>query len=134
MVHVSTAYANCHLQETYEELYPAPIKPDRLISMVDWLKDKPDVVTSMTTSLVQPRPNTYTYTKAVAEHILVEDAGDTVPYSIIRPSIGKYPCAEFRCETVRRKKEMLVSVRLGQIRLVRFFLRRTVSRRKTLEP
>jgi len=87
MVHVSTAYANCHLQETYEELYPAPIKPDRLISMVDWLKDKPDVVTSMTMNLVSPRPNTYTYTKAVAEHILVEDAGDTVPYSIIRPSI-----------------------------------------------
>jgi len=84
LVHVSTAYGNCHLQETYEELYPAPISPDKLMNMTDWLSD--DVLDSMTQKLVHPRPNTYTYTKALAEHILVNEA-EHVPYAIIRPSI-----------------------------------------------
>ena len=86
LVHVSTAYGNCHLQETYEELYPAPISPDKLMNMTDWLSD--DVLDSMTQKLVHPRPNTYTYTKALAEHILVNEA-EHVPYAIIRPSIGE---------------------------------------------
>jgi len=52
--------------------------------MTEWLSD--EVLENMTPSLVSPRPNTYTYTKALAEHILVNEA-EHVPYSIIRPSI-----------------------------------------------
>jgi len=87
VIHVSTAYANCHLHETYEQLYPAPMDPEQLIKLTEWLELKPKVLESMTPELVHPLPNTYTFTKSVAEHILVNDAGDKVPFSIIRPSI-----------------------------------------------
>ncbi|XP_076039103.1 putative fatty acyl-CoA reductase CG5065 [Oratosquilla oratoria] len=83
-VHVSTAYGNCHLQEIYEELYPAPMDPGRLIQLTEWLND--DLLNSVTPKIISPRPNTYTYTKALAEHLLVNDAGK-MPISIIRPSI-----------------------------------------------
>lgn len=85
-VHVSTAYSNCHLPEVYEELYPAPIDPGRLIQLTEWLDDR--VLEDLTPRLVSPRPNTYTYTKALAEHLLVNDAGK-LPISIVRPSIGR---------------------------------------------
>lgn len=84
MVHVSTAYSNCHLPEVYEELYPAPMDPGRLIQLTEWLDDK--LLEALTPHLVSPRPNTYTYTKALAEHLLVNDGG-RLPISIIRPSI-----------------------------------------------
>ncbi|XP_050689457.1 putative fatty acyl-CoA reductase CG5065 isoform X1 [Eriocheir sinensis] len=84
LVYVSTAYSNCHLPEVYEELYPAPIDPSRLIQLTEWLDD--DLLETLTPKLVQPRPNTYTYTKALAEHLLVTD-GARLPISIVRPSI-----------------------------------------------
>ena len=45
-----------------------------------------DVLDTLTPKLIQPRPNTYTYTKAMAERILEEDAKD-LPVVIVRPSI-----------------------------------------------
>ncbi|XP_042877449.1 putative fatty acyl-CoA reductase CG5065 [Penaeus japonicus] len=84
LVHVSTAYGNCHVPEVYEELYPAPIDPGRLIQLTEWLDDK--LLEDITPRLVEPRPNTYTFTKALAEHLLVND-GEGLPITIIRPSI-----------------------------------------------
>ncbi|MCL4123541.1 UNVERIFIED_CONTAM: hypothetical protein GTU68_018389 [Idotea baltica] len=83
-VHVSTAYGNCHLPEINEEMYPSPIDPAKLIQMTEWLDD--DMLESLTAKLVHPRPNTYTYTKALAEHVLVTD-GCNLPVVIIRPAI-----------------------------------------------
>ena len=45
-----------------------------------------DVIETLTPRLVNQRPNTYTYTKAMAEYLLQEDAGD-LPIAICRPSI-----------------------------------------------
>ncbi|XP_063849464.1 putative fatty acyl-CoA reductase CG5065 [Scylla paramamosain] len=84
LVYVSTAYSNCHLPEVYEELYPAPIDPSKLIQLTEWLED--DILETLTPRLVSPRPNTYTYTKALAEHLLVSD-GARLPIAIVRPSI-----------------------------------------------
>lgn len=39
--------------------------------------------------LIGSRPNTYTYTKALAEHVLVQEAG-SLPLAIVRPSIGEW--------------------------------------------
>jgi nucleoside-diphosphate-sugar epimerase len=36
--------------------------------------------------LVGKRPNTYTYTKALAEHLLLEECG-SIPLAIVRPTI-----------------------------------------------
>ena len=40
----------------------------------------------LTPFLIQPRPNTYTYTKAIAEYMLTQERGD-IPAAIVRPSI-----------------------------------------------
>ncbi|KAJ8965743.1 hypothetical protein NQ314_003921 [Rhamnusium bicolor] len=84
LVHVSTAYCNCDRSEVKEMVYPPPIGPDQVTSLVDTLDE--DLVDSLTTKLVGNRPNTYTFTKALAECWLKENRGD-LPLVIVRPSI-----------------------------------------------
>lgn len=43
----------------------------------------------LTPRLIGKRPNTYTFTKALAEHMLLKEAGN-LPVAIVRPSIGVY--------------------------------------------
>ena len=51
-----------------------------------WMSD--DIIESLTQSMIAPRPNTYTYTKAIAETLLVElCAASHLPCAIVRPSI-----------------------------------------------
>jgi len=45
-----------------------------------------DLINHLTPKLVGDRPNTYTYTKALAENLLIEECGD-LPVAIVRPSI-----------------------------------------------
>ena len=45
-----------------------------------------DVIQTLTPCMVRPRPNTYTYTKALAETLLIQEAG-RLPCAIVRPSI-----------------------------------------------
>jgi len=47
--------------------------------------------TSITPDLLKPHPNTYTYSKRLAE-LLVRDHYETMPVIIARPSIGKFIC------------------------------------------
>ncbi|XP_065343905.1 putative fatty acyl-CoA reductase CG5065 isoform X2 [Cloeon dipterum] len=84
LVHVSTAYCNCDRDEVKEEVYPPPAEPDKIIQCVEWLDE--DVINSITPKLIGSRPNTYTFTKALAEHILVQHSG-SLPVAIVRPSI-----------------------------------------------
>lgn len=83
-VHVSTAYCNCDRSEVKEEIYPPPIDPQQITSLVETLDE--DLVDSMTYKLVGSRPNTYTFTKALAECWLKENKGN-LPLVIVRPSI-----------------------------------------------
>jgi len=83
-LHVSTAYANCDQNMTEEKIYPTTIHPSKLIEAVDWMSE--DVLETLSPKLVHPKPNTYTYTKAMAEKILEEDAQD-IRVAIVRPSI-----------------------------------------------
>lgn len=50
-----------------------------------------DQLEALAPSMLEGRPNTYTYTKAVAESVLVNEAKG-LPLSIVRPSIvaGSY--------------------------------------------
>ncbi|KAK4291377.1 hypothetical protein Pmani_035789 [Petrolisthes manimaculis] len=84
LVHVSTAYCNCDRGEVKEEVYPPPTDPYKLIQLVDWMDD--DTFNHLTPKLIGSRPNTYTYTKALAEHLLVQEAA-SLPLVIVRPSI-----------------------------------------------
>lgn len=49
-----------------------------------WMDD--DMLNSITPKLLGNKPNTYTYTKQLAEHLLVTE-GASLPLAIIRPSI-----------------------------------------------
>lgn len=81
---MSTAYANCNRYEVDECLYPSPVSPQKVIDLCDWMNE--EMLTAITPSLLGDRPNTYTYTKAMAETLLVNECG-SLPVAIVRPSI-----------------------------------------------
>lgn len=84
-VHVSTAYANCNRQYVSELVYNPPVHPDRIIECTDWITE--DLATHITPSIIRPRPNTYTYTKAIAETLVMQECLNQLPCAIVRPSI-----------------------------------------------
>lgn len=84
LVHVSTAYAYCQLNKSEECLYPLKSTANQLIEAAKWMDD--ETLKKCSDYLMEGRPNTYTYTKAVAEHYLNENRGQ-LPVAIARPSI-----------------------------------------------
>lgn len=83
-VHVSTAFNNLDREEMKEQVYHSKVDPVKLIQLLDCLDD--NVVKKIAPQLLGNCPNTYTYTKALAEQLLEEQCG-TVPLAIVRPSI-----------------------------------------------
>lgn len=86
MVDVSTAYCNCDLPHIEERVYPAPGNPRGMIDLCQWMS--PDMIDSpeVTRKMIGNRPNTYTFTKALAESLLEKEGGG-LPLAIMRPSI-----------------------------------------------
>lgn len=88
LVHVSTAYSNCNRKQVDEIFYEPPIQAEKLIEMAKWME--PETLEEISPVLLGDRPNTYTYTKAVAESLLVERSKTllpNVPIAMVRPSI-----------------------------------------------
>ncbi|KAL7992196.1 hypothetical protein Chor_016452 [Crotalus horridus] len=83
-VHVSTAFAYCNRKHIEEVVYPPPVDPKKLIDSLEWMDDS--LVNVITPKLIGDRPNTYTYTKALAEYI-VQQEGTKLNIAIVRPSI-----------------------------------------------
>ncbi|KAK3603214.1 hypothetical protein CHS0354_036144 [Potamilus streckersoni] len=83
-VHVSTAYANCDRRFIEEVVYPPSLEPQKLIDALEWMDD--DMINTITPRLIGNKPNTYTYTKQLAEHLLIQE-GSSLPLAIVRPSI-----------------------------------------------
>lgn len=84
LVHVSTAYANCDRPYIEETVYPPPVEPQKIIDVLEWMDD--EMLELFTPKLMGDKPNTYTYTKQLAEHLLMTEGAD-LPLAIIRPSI-----------------------------------------------
>nr|XP_022909107.1 fatty acyl-CoA reductase 1-like [Onthophagus taurus]XP_022909108.1 fatty acyl-CoA reductase 1-like [Onthophagus taurus] len=84
VVHLSTAYCNVEIENMEEKVYPIDVDPYKIIDMVEWMDEK--CLNGITKRLLGPHPNTYTFTKRLAEMIAV-DMGDKVPLIITRPSI-----------------------------------------------
>ncbi|XP_039752482.1 fatty acyl-CoA reductase 1-like [Pararge aegeria] len=84
LVHVSTSYANTNRKCIDEVIYPA---------FADW-RDTLDIcenIDDYTLNAVTPKylgelPNTYVFTKQLAEHVMAEQKG-ILPIVIMRPSI-----------------------------------------------
>ncbi|XP_052228168.1 fatty acyl-CoA reductase 1-like isoform X2 [Dreissena polymorpha] len=83
-VHISTAYANCDRNKIDEEVYEPPLKPRQLLDACSWMDA--ETLNTLTPQIIGSRPNTYTYTKSVAEFLIKEEAG-SLPVAIFRPSI-----------------------------------------------
>lgn len=87
MVHLSTAFCNCDETEVmYEKIYDWAHDPQELLRCAEWMDE--ETMHKMTPKLLGPHPNTYTYTKRLAE-ILVASEYESLPICIVRPSIGK---------------------------------------------
>ncbi|GJQ78022.1 hypothetical protein Trydic_g2370 [Trypoxylus dichotomus] len=82
--YISTTF--CHPEEEVleEKVYRSSHNPEKFIKVADWFDD--NTIAAMAKTLLDKVPNTYTFSKALAED-LVADAMDTIPAIILRPSI-----------------------------------------------
>lgn len=91
-VYVSTAFCNsCYLnQGIKEQVYPSAYDPHDMIKLVDpnnnLEKELPQTGTKELQEILGIHPNTYTFTKQLAENLIVKELGN-FPAGIIRPSI-----------------------------------------------
>ncbi|XP_075568146.1 fatty acyl-CoA reductase 1 isoform X7 [Pelecanus crispus] len=83
-MHVSTAFAYCNQKQIGEVVYPPPVDPRKLIDSLEWMDD--GLVEDITPKLIGDRPNTYIFTKALAEYVVQQEA-EKLNVAIIRPSI-----------------------------------------------
>ncbi|XP_026740069.1 fatty acyl-CoA reductase wat-like [Trichoplusia ni] len=83
ITHVSTAFSNTHVKHIEEKFYDPPISVEALeaISEID-----EKLIESILPTLLGKRPNTYCFTKAIAEEA-VRKYGEGLPICIVRPSI-----------------------------------------------
>lgn len=84
LVHLSTAFCHCDLEEMAEQMYPCPYDPHDIMRCVQWMDE--GSLDKITPKLIQPHPNTYTFTKRLAE-VLVSEQYPDLPVVIARPSI-----------------------------------------------
>jgi alcohol-forming fatty acyl-CoA reductase len=92
LVHLSTAFCNCDETEVmYEKIYDWAHDPKELLRCAEWMDE--ETMEKITPKLLGPHPNTYTYTKRLAE-ILVTSEFENLPVCIVRPSIGESGASE----------------------------------------
>lgn len=86
-VHISTAFSQSYQRNLKECFYSTPIDPELLLKMMKTVKD--DALNALTPQIMYPWPNSYVFTKALAEDLVRQYKND-LPIAIIRPSIGKF--------------------------------------------
>ncbi|XP_044261531.1 putative fatty acyl-CoA reductase CG5065 [Tribolium madens] len=84
-VHISTTYCNTDRKVIGEQLYPAHADWRKTIEIAETV-DK-HALNILTEKYVHPLPNTYTFTKSLAEHVVYDLCKGKIPAVIFRPSI-----------------------------------------------
>ncbi|XP_073965485.1 putative fatty acyl-CoA reductase CG5065 isoform X1 [Choristoneura fumiferana] len=84
-VHVSTAYSNAELSTVAERVYPAPAPLPAVLALTSHVDDC--ALASLTQQYIAPKPNTYTFTKALAESAVERHGNTGYPIAIFRPTI-----------------------------------------------
>ncbi|XP_037045453.1 fatty acyl-CoA reductase wat-like [Bradysia coprophila] len=84
VMHVSTVYSNCHLRFIEEKFYKFPFHFNDLNRLIEKLDDKS--LEEVTPTILGKWPNTYTFTKALAEDV-VRINGRNLPIGLFRPAI-----------------------------------------------
>lgn len=84
IVHVSTTYCNPDYKTIEEKIYPPKADWRVAIKIAEQFDD--DLINCLTLKYTKRAPNTYTFTKSLAEQ-MVKDFSDRLPIVIFRPSI-----------------------------------------------
>lgn len=89
-VYLSTAFCNSNQESFIEEkVYTSEQDPYEMMKLVDddklWLRDREAELNA----LKGKHPNTYTFTKQLAENLLLKEMAG-LPIGIVRPSVGKF--------------------------------------------
>lgn len=86
-MYMSTAYANCPQRKIEEKFYETPVDPGVMIKFAEKITDETaDTINILADRIVHPWPNTYAYTKALAEE-LMRVYSKKLPIVVVRPSI-----------------------------------------------
>lgn len=86
-MYMSTAYANCPQRKIEEKFYETPVDPSVMINFAEKITDETvDTINILADRIVHPWPNTYAYTKALAEE-LMRVYSKKLPIVVVRPSI-----------------------------------------------
>ncbi|KAH8369008.1 hypothetical protein KR200_007058 [Drosophila serrata] len=85
-VHISTAFSNCVIHNIKEKFYPEHLdySSEQILQISNLVSDK--LLNIMEPALLGSFPNTYTYSKALAEDVILREAG-TLPLCIFRPAV-----------------------------------------------
>lgn len=85
-IHISTAYCHLHEKLLEERPYPPPADPHHIIQAVEWMDEA--TVAALTPKLLDKLPNSYAFTKALGEALVVEAMEKHgLPAMVVRPSI-----------------------------------------------
>ncbi|KAL7727458.1 hypothetical protein ACLKA6_017577 [Drosophila palustris] len=85
-VHVSTAFSNCVIRHINEAYYPDNLtcSSDKVLKLREILSN--DLIDNMSPAFLKDFPNTYTFTKALAEQVVQKEASG-LPACIFRPGL-----------------------------------------------
>lgn len=86
-VYVSTAYSHIDKKLIEEKIYPSHGNWREAIKLAE--EGDEGIIDALSMKYIKPLRNTYTYTKSLAEHVVVDLCEGKIPALIIRPSIGK---------------------------------------------
>ncbi|XP_046615044.1 fatty acyl-CoA reductase wat-like isoform X1 [Neodiprion virginianus] len=84
VVYVSTAYSNCNRSIIEEKIYSPPISGDTLGKLTEGMDEAK--LNKITPTLLGDYPNTYVFTKAIAEST-AKEYGKDLPLGIFRPAM-----------------------------------------------
>lgn len=84
LIHLSTAFCHVDKDVLEEKAYEAPYDPKDIMRLVQFMDLK--TLDKVTPELIAPHPNTYTFSKRLAERLVADQFPD-MPVCIARPSI-----------------------------------------------
>ncbi|GJQ68244.1 hypothetical protein Trydic_g16857 [Trypoxylus dichotomus] len=83
-IHLSTAFCSADIDVFEEKAYDSPADPIDVINTAKWMP--PQALVKATPDIIHPHPNTYTFTKRLAETLVAKEA-KSMTVAIVRPSI-----------------------------------------------
>lgn len=84
-VHFSTGFCCCDVEILEEKVIDWLDKPEDLMKCAEWMSE--EAMAAMQPKVMGCQPNTYTYTKRLAEIMIRDEYAKGFPICIVRPSI-----------------------------------------------